>query len=196
MLDKSVPYFGIYMVRKAAPPPKKVFLPNGFSFSLFQQGDENAWAEIETSVLEFDRQDKARAYFEKNYMPFGAELAKRCLFVETVSGEKVATTTAWRQEIEGENRLWLHWVSVKPKYQGLGLGKAVVGEALRLFRGLDGEQDIWLHTQTWSHKAVGIYEKYGFCLTREEAMYQDKSDNWQKALPILHRLGKCQKENI
>jgi hypothetical protein len=36
--------------------------------------------------------------------------------------------------------------------------------------------DIWLHTQTWSHKAIGIYLDFGFYALKIERMAHYKND--------------------
>ncbi len=74
----------------------------------------------------------------------------------------MATATAWYARSELGYQASLHWVAVMPAYQGLGLGKAVVQQALSLFPALDPGEDVWLHTQTWSHVAVRLYFKLGF----------------------------------
>ena len=94
MLDKSVPYVSFLMLRKKDTPAPVYNLPDGFRFSLYKPGDEAAWASIETSVLEFDKESDALDYFKKEFLPHGADIEKRCLFIENAKGEKIATATA------------------------------------------------------------------------------------------------------
>ncbi len=54
MLDKSIPYYEFWMKRKKGTPFNNFALPADFKFVLFKAGDEISWAEITTSVLEFD----------------------------------------------------------------------------------------------------------------------------------------------
>lgn len=188
MLDKSLPYAGVYMRRSAHAPLPEAPLPDGFRFSFFCAGDETSWARIETSVLEFDGEFAALLYFKEHFMPYADELRRRCVFIETDAGGKIATATAWWNFVEGVRGPWLHWVAVDPRYQGLGLGKAVVARAMRRMRELDGDVDFYLHTQTWSYKAIGIYMAGGFVPTDEKALYRDRKDNYRKAMRILGRL--------
>ncbi|MDR2590251.1 MAG: GNAT family N-acetyltransferase, partial [Oscillospiraceae bacterium] len=125
MLDKTVPFAKLKMVHKAGTDIPVFPLPDGFRFVMFKDGDEADWARIETSVDEFDSEFAALLLFKEQFIPFSDELYRRCLFIETADGEKIATATAWWSFVEGERRAWLHWVSVDPKYQGLGLGKAL-----------------------------------------------------------------------
>lgn len=188
MLDKNVPYAGLYMCRKAGAPIPAFHLPAGFCFSYFRDGDETEWARIETSVLEFNSEFAALMHFKKEFIPCSDELNRRCIFIETGDGEKIATSMAWWNSVKGLRRPWLHWVAVDPKYQDLGLGKAVVSRVTALLAELEGDTDFYLHTQTWSYKAIGIYRNHGFEPTSEKALYVEKGDNYRKAVRILKRL--------
>jgi ribosomal protein S18 acetylase RimI-like enzyme len=170
MLDKSIAYKNIIMkidsndVLKITEP----VLPEGFSFRLFVEGDEANWARIETSVLEFETEDDARSLFTREYLPFPDELKRRCVFVVNKDGLPVATTTAWFGDHKAGCQASVHWVSVCPGYQGLGLGKAIVKKALTIFQVTEPGEDIWLHTQTWSHVAVRLYRSLGFYMMKTE----------------------------
>lgn len=157
-------------------------LPEGFRFKLYEKGDEKAWAEVEASVLEFDSERDALNYFENDYAPSQKELERRCVFVVNQNGVPIATATASESPYDGTSVL--HWVSVRPEYQGLGIGKAVVGKALQIFREIGNSGDIWLHTQTWSHVAVRLYFKAGFVLVKEGDVEHCGND-YSEAMKIL-----------
>jgi len=190
MLDKSVPYAGFFMHRQAKTPLTFAPLPNGYRFVLYYEGDEMDWASIETSVLEFDREFDAIMHFHEKFIRYSEELSQRCLFIENSKGEKVATATAWWSDVEGLRRPWLHWVAVTPLYQGKGLGKALVSRVTELMEDLDGDVDFYLHTQTWSYKAVSIYKANGYEPTAEKALYTNRKNNFRRAMRILRRLEK------
>ena len=190
MLDKTVPFSKIKMVRRAGTPIPEFPLPDGYKYTFFKDGDEEAWARIETSVDEFDSEFAALLFFKEEFMPHKEDLYKRCLFVETGDGKKVATSTAWWSFVEDERRAWLHWVSVDPNYQGLGLGKAIVSKVTKLLEEIEGDTDFYLSTQTWSYKAINIYKTCGYIPTDEKALYTKKTKNdCKKSLKILKKLG-------
>jgi len=188
MLDKKVPYAGLYMRREAGAPVPQYALPKGYRFSLYRSGDESDWARIETSVLEFDSEFAALLLFKEKFAPHAAELRRRCLFVEDSGGAKVATATAWWSDVGGERRAWLLWVGVEPRRQGLGLGKAIIARATELLVELNGDVPLFLKTQTWSYKAIGIYRACGFEPTDEKLLYKKGKENYRKAMRILKRL--------
>ncbi|MDC7220502.1 MAG: GNAT family N-acetyltransferase [Spirochaetales bacterium] len=159
-------------------------LPEGFRFEFYQPGDERCWAEIKTSVLEFSHLQEALKCFEKDYLDHIDELRRRCLFLVTDQGEKVGTAMAWwstRDELRVPS---IHWVSIKPEYQNLGLGKALVCQAVNLSIELDGDRDSFIHTQTWSYPAIGIYIKSGYKILRE-GHFACFPNDYSKALPYL-----------
>lgn len=170
MLDKSIPYKNIVMLLPAAdavsvrPSP----LPEGFSARLFQDGDERHWARIETSVLEFETEEKALDFFARDFLPWPDELRRRCVFIIDPAGLPAATATAWYFADKDTRQAHIHWVSVQPGLQGKGLGRAVMTRALSLFPELEPGRDVILHTQTWSHPAVMLYDSLGFRMVRED----------------------------
>jgi len=188
MLDKSIPYAGVEMVRRAGTTVPDYPLPEGFKFVFYKDGDEKDWARIETSVDEFDSEFAALLRFKKEF-PETKELYRRCLFIETEDGKKIATATAWWSHVENKRYAWLHWVSVEDGYQGLGLGKALTSRVTQLLLEIEGDVDMYLSTQTWSYKAINIYKQFGWELT-DELLSDVKKREHKKAVKILNKLEK------
>ena len=164
MLDRSIPYKSLIMRRPAHLPLLGVpALPPGFSLRPYRPGDAALWARLETSVLEFDEESAARAYFAERFLPREDLLRERCWFVCAPDGRVVSTATAWEEA--GVNLL--HWVSTDPAFQRRGLARAVVLRALHSYPPQRRALPVWLGTQTWSHDAILLYDSLGFCLVRE-----------------------------
>jgi RimJ/RimL family protein N-acetyltransferase len=185
MLDKTLPYYDVLMKRDKNTPSPDFPLVDGFRFVLFKDGDEKEWAEIETSVGEFDRGVDALVYFQRDYLPYKKELERRCIFIENGEGEKVATLNIWWCYTGLRRDPWIHWFAVKPQYQGLGLGKSIVYEGLKRLIQIEGDRDAYLHTQTWSYKAINIYKKVGFKITDEKGLAGYENTNYNKAVDVL-----------
>lgn len=185
MLDKSVPFLNILMCRPAGTPIPQYALPEGYSFSMFAPGDEKEWAEIEASVLEFPRGVDALVHFQNRFLYAPQEVARRCLFIQNPAGEKIATATIW-WEYSGKRRdPWVSYVAVKPDYQGLGLSKALLSHLLELSAEIEGDRKVYLHTQTWSHRAVKLYEKFGFYITKEPNLFKYANNQYEEATALL-----------
>lgn len=200
MLDKSVAFKNIIMaispsdIEKISVPP----LPEGFSFRFFSSPDDVFhWARIETSVREFHTERLARAYFERDYMPYFDELVRRCVFILSPENTPVATATAWFSESPLGRQELLDWVAVSPEYQGRGLGRAVASYATRLFSALAPRQEVLLHTQTWSHRAIVMYHHMGYhvmktrlvaAMTKREPGVKIPPNDFQEAMEIIRPL--------
>lgn len=187
MLDKSIRYHDVLMHRKAGTCFPQAVLPENYRFVLFKPGDEKHWAEIETSVGEFECAGDALKYFQRDYLAYLPELERRCLFIENDNGDKVGTLTIWWCYTGVRRDPWLHWIAVRPGYQGMGLGKSIVFEGMKRLMEIEGDRDVYLHTQTWSYKAVNIYQKAGFYVTSEKGLAGYANDDYEKALLLLKR---------
>jgi ribosomal protein S18 acetylase RimI-like enzyme len=184
MLDKTLPYYNIIMKRRKGTVIPKVILPESFIFSFYSEGDERSWADIMTSVGEFDSYDEAYEYYIKEYTPHKDELKRRSLFIATKDGDKIGTLTNWWNYTNGRRDPSIHWVGVKNEFQGLGLGKALIYEGMRLMIELEGDRDYYLHTQTWSYKAINIYIKAGYDFVKDEA-FGDYTNDYDMALESM-----------
>jgi len=187
MLDKSVPFHTVIMTRPdLLPLPPAPELPEGFSYCLYQPGDDIHWARLEISVDEFSSEDSALSYFANTFAPHPKMLAERMVFIKAPSGDLIATATAWVGQSDGTPFAQLHWVSVHPDFQRKRLGYAVVAKALSVFPLLEPAGDIWLSTQTWSHPAIDLYLSLGFVARKNAVMPRTKNDFLKAANVLIH----------
>lgn len=137
-------------------------LAEGFYFDFFKEGDEAAWVNVETVTDEFENKEKAWARFNREFGPRLDEFSKRCLFLKNKEDKIVGTTTAWYGCLEeGEDPIGrIHWVSILPEYQGQGLGKALLSEAMNLLAKY--HQKAYLDSSTKNYRAINMYLSYGF----------------------------------
>ena len=185
MLDKSIPYMDIIMSAKqeALADIKIPSLPEEFHFRMYEKGDEIGWADLEVSVKEFSSREEALSYFHKVFSPHADLLSKRMCFIVDQNDQIAATASAWFKEENGRRFPLVHWVSVSPNVQGKGLGSAIVKYVLSLFQDLEPDgKEVFLHTQTWSHKAIYMYYKYGFRITKTPLLDARTDFRYQKVL--------------
>lgn len=194
MLDKSIPYYNIVMQRKPGKPIPNFALPEDYSFVPFTGGSETAWAEIEASVGEFDSVSEALEYFQQEYLSYPNEVERRTIFVQTSNFKKVATVTSWWNYTEERRDPSLQWIAVMPEYQGIGLGKAAVFEGMKKMLMIEGDREIFLHTQTWSYRAIGIYLQAGFEFMRT-CSFGGYGNDFDMALPYLEEKMKMSLNN-
>jgi len=136
-------------------------LPPGYSYRGFREGDEELWARIETSAGEFASAEEANEHFRREFGQHQLELRDRCLFIERENGEPVGTVMAWYGALlPGGTAGRLHWVGIRKEYQGRGIGKPLVSQAMEL---LSSRYDrAYLTTHSKSLVAIKIYLDFGF----------------------------------
>ncbi|WP_336776844.1 GNAT family N-acetyltransferase [Paenibacillus sp. MMO-58] len=188
MLDTSLEWYRVILKRNAGTLLPQASLPKGFSFEMFQAGDEESWAEIETSVLEFSSKEVALEYFTMNYLPYINEVKIRTLFIKADDGEKIGTFTAWWRYTGIRRHPFVQWVAVKPRFQGLGLGKAIIAQGIRHMIDVEGDQIMYIPTSTWAFKAIKLYKWAGFELELYENAPGGYENQTVQALELIRDL--------
>ena len=160
-------------------------LPEGYSFRLYQPGDAEKWARISVSVEEaLTMEDGMRSigrFIEENE----EELKRRLEFVIAPDGTAVATSMAWFFEENGQRYGRVHWIMNDPAHQGKGLGRAIVAWAIRRISEMEPGLDTYLDTQTWSHKAIGLYMRMGFHPCRDSHPVLKRANEYSGAVEVL-----------
>lgn len=162
MLDKSVPFGAVIMVKRDADSYPRFELPAGYTLACYVPGRENDWAEIMASVGEADSFKSGLSLFSKTFSAPAGLLGRRNLFALTQDGRAVATASLWEGDIFGVPLPRFHWVACKPEHQGRGIVKALLTALLDMHNELALGKVVYLTTQTWSYKAIGLYKKFGF----------------------------------
>jgi len=162
----------LQMIRKNLNDIPKHELPAGYSFKLFEPGDEQLWANIETRVDEFKTETDALERFGREFGDRLDEMGDRCLFLMNAGGEAVGTATAWYGDLEGDGNVRgrIHWVGIVPEYQGRGLSKPLLGEAMEILAAF--HDAAYLTSQTTSWQAVNMYLNFGFRPVRLDDDYE------------------------
>ena len=185
--DKSLPKESIVMMLPAVraqqvPAPT---LPEGYSFRLYQPGDAALWARIAVVCGEYDDEAAAEASFQQMFLSEEEELRRRCVFVIAPDGTAVATSMAWMLEENGRRYARMHWVMNDPAHQGKGIGRAVVTWMIRRLCELEPGLDQYLDTQTWSHKAIGLYLRIGIRPVRKTHPVLRSVNDYDEAVEVL-----------
>ena len=184
MLDKTIEFHSIIMRHPNNIAPILPKLPSGFSVRFYEKGDEQAWTDIQVAVLEFPNHEEALKCYDY-YWQYMEELKKRQLFIiENTTGKPVATANAWWTEIDGQKAGVVFGLSCYPEYQSKGLGRIAAAYMMDCFYRLMPGCPVWLDTQTWSYKAIGIYMDIGF-IPMKTATYNDVKNEYYDALHTL-----------
>ena len=185
--DRSRPRKSIVMIihpDEMARVPEPA-LPDGYAFRTYLPGDEKNWARITTIVDEFSCEQNAENAFRKQFMQDEDALRKRLSFVIAPDGNAIATSMAWNFDENGRHFGRVHWICTDPAHQGKGVGRAIVAWAIRRISELDPAVDTYLDTQTWSHKAIGLYLRMGFHPVRESHPILTRVNEYSGAVEVL-----------
>lgn len=184
MLDKSIEFHSIIMRHPNNVPPVLQKIPQGFSVRYYEKGDEQHWADIQVEVLEFPTREEALKCYDY-YWQYMDELKKRQLFIiDDSTGEPVATANAWWTEVKGKKAGVVYGLSCLPEYQSKGLGKIAAAYMMDCFYRLMPGCSVWLDTQTWSYKAIGVYMDVGF-VPMKTAIFNEVPNEYQKAVSVM-----------
>ena len=186
MIDRTIKYYNFIMKLEEIELQKSASLPSDYSFRMYEDQDEEAWAEIEYSINDFQTKEAALKYFTSKYLKYPLDLKKRCIFVLNKNKEPIGSCMAWFDEKNGKNISSLHWLAVKPEFQNLGIGSFLLEKTLSVFKDLSDES-VYLHTQPWSYKAIKLYLNFGFIALKEET-FSDFRNEYKEAMMVLKEL--------
>ena len=198
--DTRIRYYQLILERFGLEELPTLPLPEGYRFVFYTPGDRDHWVAIEQSAKEFDTAQQGRKEWETYFGGQDELLVSRMVFVETESGEKVATASAW-YDVTGRDpsdACWLHWVAVKREHQGRGLSKPLIAHVLRLMHTL-GYEHAKIPTQTCTWLACKIYLDFGFRPIPQNAV--NSRDGWRIAYaltghPALESFGAATEADI
>jgi len=158
-------------------------LPQGYHFRTCRREELDIW-----KTMHFDTPEIVQAnigwmhqYFTDVYAPREEEYWQRCIFVCDADDTPLGTCFVWR----AYNRIdTLQWYKVRKPYEGLGLGRALLGHVLQ--SQWQGEAPIFLHTHPACCRAIKLYTDFGFALLRSGAV-GGRENHLQQALPYLQQ---------
>ena len=132
-----------------------------YCFKFYENGDAETWAIVQTQAEPY-HQALTADFHSKEFEDDFERLKAKQIFVESIiSGEIVATATAWKGELDGFTMGRIHWVAVIPSHQRKGLAKALCTKLLTIFKE-KGYEQVFLTTENFRIDAISIYLKFGF----------------------------------
>ncbi len=173
MLDKSIPFYSVLMIKHNTSDYPRYELPEGFEFVGYSDGLEYEWARIEYELDQFSDIGSAVKCFKSEFNEPENILNKTCFFIKAPNGEIVGIASLWHGDAFDRELPRVHWVAVDKAFHGLGLAKALITRIMDAYHENNFSDPIYLVTQTWSYKAINIYYKFGF-----EAYLGEKPHNW------------------
>ena len=169
----------IFMVMREQNLATPCELPPGYRFRRIKPNEIGVWKR-----MQFDDDETALRlspyldeWFKRVYAPKRELFYERVWFVRDRGERPVATCFVW--EAYG-TLASVHWFKVIKKYEGLGIGRALLAKAL----GENKKYPVYLHTQPGSFRAIKLYSDFGFKLIRGE-LPGPRPNGLEEGLPYL-----------
>lgn len=179
MIDRCIPYYNL-ILKCNKTSATLISLPEGYSFKMYEVGDEKHWAKLEYEIGDFSSVEEAEMYFKTNYCNQIDELKKRCVFVVDAYGDVVGSCIAWHDLKDNDTVASLHWLVVSPEHQGKHIGLALCQKVMEIFDEC-GKTPVYIHTQPWSYKAILLYIKLGFKIQKTDT-FSHYENQYNKAI--------------
>ncbi len=169
----TLPNQPVTMVRAHLDEIPRYNLPPGFALRWYRPGDEDVWRAIQAAADRYN--DITPSLFDEVFGDARQALPQRQCYLLDAHGEPVGTATAWyHPEDPACGRL--HWVAVRPAFQGRGLARPLLTAVCGRMRAL-GHARAYLTTSAARYPAIRLYHRFGF---RPEIHTPAEAEVWQR----------------
>ena len=179
----DLPDRNIFMMCKALDASALRKLPAGFHFRHCRRDELDIWKRMpfDNAKEVQENIEYMHTFYKQVYLPREQEFYQRALFVCNSQDQPVATGFTWKAYGLFDT---VHWLKTLKKYEGLGIGRALLSEIL----GKLSEQNypVYLHTQPGSFRAIKLYSDFGFCLLTDDQVGKRKNE-LSEGLPMLQK---------
>lgn len=173
-VPNAAPLRRVRMVRYSLDDVPEFAVPAGFSLRWHETGDVANWLCIWQAAEAYQAITPDR--FEREFGRDPACWRERQCFLCDSSGAAVGTATAWfDDDYFGQRFGRVHWVAVRPPFQGRGLAKPLLSATCRRLREL-GHDRAYLVTETVRLPAIRLYGKFGF---RPDIRGEEDLSHWR-----------------
>jgi GNAT superfamily N-acetyltransferase len=149
----------IHMIRPHLDDIPQMDFPTGFSIRPVQIAEGLIWTDIVLGAEQW--LDLSNDLFAKEFGHDLQSVPQRCFFISDEKNTPIGTISSWyRQDYRKLDYGLIHWVYIRPSYQGKGLSKPALSFALQKLA-LWHERAL-LGTQAKRLPAINLYLNFGF----------------------------------
>ena len=156
-------------------------LPEGYFFRRCRRDELELWKKFHFDDLETARRmlPYMDGYFQEVYGGEDGGFFDRCLFACTEEDLPVGTCFLWKAYGKLDT---LHWLKVRPEYEGKGIGRALIARVLQ--EKMDWDTPVFLHTHPGCLQAVKLYLDFGFQFL-SDPLVGDRKNALPEAMPYF-----------
>jgi GNAT superfamily N-acetyltransferase len=160
MSDAATTNVSVHMIRDDMVDFPQYQLPAGYRFRMYRDGDDVTWTNLHIAAEPFF--EVTPELFVREYGEHRDALPDRMFFVETETGEAIASISAWweRDRHNPTEPGRIHWVVVHPNHQRRGITKPMMTRAMQ--RLAASHPSAMLGTSTGRIWALKVYLDFGF----------------------------------
>jgi len=130
-------------------------LPDGYRLRGMRPADAATWTAVQRDAEPW--LEVGDGLFADN----AATIAERCFLLEDADGRAGGTISAWFDpDFRGHDHGRIHWVALRPDWQGRGLAKPMLAHAMRVLARF--HDCAYLCTQANRLPAIALYLGFGF----------------------------------
>jgi ribosomal protein S18 acetylase RimI-like enzyme len=183
MADEAIPDKNIFMICERLNTDALSELPDEFFVRSCRPDELDVWKAMPFDEVGFNEEydHYMTDFFRTTYGGKEDLFFAETLFVCDANDQPVATCLLWKAYDEFNT---IHWFKVLKKYEGRGIGRALLSIIMRDLKPEDFP--VYLHTQPESFRAVKLYSDFGFALLAGEKFGSRKND-LEECLPILEK---------
>jgi ribosomal protein S18 acetylase RimI-like enzyme len=183
MTDEEIPDKNVFMMCEALNRGALSELPDGYFVRNCRPDELNIWKAFPFDEVGFTEEyDRFMTdFFKTTYGGKEDLFFAGTLFVCDKKDTPIATCLLWKAYDEFNT---IHWFKVLKKYEGRGVGRALLSIIMRDLKPED--YPVYLHTQPESFRAIKLYSDFGFALLSGEKFGSRKND-LDECLPILEK---------
>jgi len=171
------------MIRTHLRDIPQVPFPEGFSIRPMRPGEGGLWEDIWRDAQEYA--PFGVGLYESEFSADPQATGYRSYMIVDAKDVAVGTISAWyHRNYHGQEVGVIHWVAVRPAYQGRGMGRAAMSYALnQLAR---WHTCAMLNTQTKRLAAIKVYLDFGF---RPDLEHEGALEAWRELKAKLDHPG-------
>ncbi len=189
MKNKNFTHGQVNMIRPHLNDIPEFSPPDGCGFRPMTLEDIDLWTDIQRDA------EKYISISDDTFISeFGDDphmIGRRCFIVTDPDGEGIGVASAWcNSNFRGLDYGRVHWIAIRPYWQGIGLGKATLSYVMQKLA--QWHERAYLVTHTQRIAAVKMYLNFGFepDLVPSSAFQYWKSAAASIRHPLLERVLK------